>query len=100
MSAVVLRLAIFGAAVLAVSTTLGAAAPPPRGAATAASAAIVRITIPGQDPVTLGEVTWPFTPNAEVQSFAYPNDGAVVTVGLSQASASAQTGPAAAAQAS
>jgi murein DD-endopeptidase MepM/ murein hydrolase activator NlpD len=100
MTAPVLRLATLVSAVLAVSTALAAAAPPPRGAETAARAAILRITIPGQDPVTLGEVAWPATPSAEVQSFAYPNDGSVVTVGLSRASASAQTGQAAAAQAS
>jgi murein DD-endopeptidase MepM/ murein hydrolase activator NlpD len=95
-----IRLAILGAAVLAVSATLAAAAPPPREAATDAEAAIVRITIPGQDPVTLGQVSWPEAPSAEVQSFAYPNDGSVVTVGLSRASVSAQTGSTAAAQSS
>jgi murein DD-endopeptidase MepM/ murein hydrolase activator NlpD len=96
----VIRLAILGATVLAVSTTLAAAAPPPRGTATGANAALVRITIPDQDTVALGEVSWPATPSSEVQSFAYPNDGSVVTLGLSRASVSAQTGSTAAAQSS
>jgi murein DD-endopeptidase MepM/ murein hydrolase activator NlpD len=94
------RLVLLAAAVLAFSATLAAAAPPPRGAATEASAAIVRITIPGQDTLVLGEVTWPVTPGVEVQSFNYPNDGSVVAVGLSSAGVSAQIGTSAAAQAS
>jgi hypothetical protein len=95
------RLLLLAAAVLAVSGTLAAAAPPPREAVTEASAAIVRITIPDQqDPIVLGAVAWPVTPSAEVQSFSYPNDGSVVSVGLSSASVSAQMGTSAAAQAS
>lgn len=99
-AAVVIRLAVAAGCALAVSATLAAAAPPPRGAETEASAAIARISIPGQDTVALGEVAWPATSAAEVQSFAYPADGSVLTVGLSRASASAQTGPTAVSQAS
>src|SRR5262245_25038541 len=93
-------LVTLAAAVLAMSATLAAAAPPPRSAVTEASAAIVRITIPDQDPIVLGEVSWPGMSSAEVQSFNYPNDGSVVAVGQSSASVSAQTGASAAAQAS
>jgi murein DD-endopeptidase MepM/ murein hydrolase activator NlpD len=95
-----LGLVTLAAAILALSGTLAAAVPPPSGATTEASAAIVRITIPDQKPLVLGEVAWPGAPSADVQSFAYPNDGSVVSVGLSSASVSAQTGTSAAAQAS
>ena len=61
------RLFLLAATVLAVSGTLAAAAPPPRGAVTEASAAIVRITIPDQEPIVLGAVAWPVTSSAEVQ---------------------------------
>ncbi len=94
------RLLALVATVLLATAALAAAAPPPRGAATEASAAIVRITIPDQEPIVLGEVAWPVTPSAEVQSFSYPNDGSVVAVGHSSASVSAQIGTSAAAQAS
>ncbi len=95
-----IRLVVLAGAALVVSATLAAAAPPPRGAETGASAAIVRITVPDADPVVLGELDWPATTTAEVQSFAYPADGSVVTVGLSRSSASAQTGSTAVSQAS
>ena len=93
------RIAATVGAVLAASTALAAATPPPRDARTEANAAILRITVPGQPTVTLGELVWPTTVSAEVQSFAYPNDGSVVTTGLSSASASAQTGSTAVSQA-
>jgi murein DD-endopeptidase MepM/ murein hydrolase activator NlpD len=96
----VIRLAVFVASALALLAAIAAAAPPPSGAVTEATAAIVRITAPGADPVELGAVEWPGSGSAEVQSFAYPNDGAVVATGLSRAGASAQTGTAAVAQAS
>lgn len=95
----VIRLAVVGVAVLGVSAALAAAAPPPRGAVTEASAAIVSISVPGENPVTLGEVVWPATTTAEVQSFVYPEDGSLVSVGPSRASVSAQTGPSAVSQA-
>jgi murein DD-endopeptidase MepM/ murein hydrolase activator NlpD len=86
-------------AVLALSTALAAAAPPPRTATTGSSAAIVRIVIPGQDPVSLGELEWPTNPTADVQSFQYPDDGSIVRLGRSRARVSAQPGRAASSQA-
>ncbi|MBA2741342.1 MAG: M23 family metallopeptidase [Actinobacteria bacterium] len=96
----VIRLAVFSAVLLTVMVAIAAAAPPARDAVTEARATIIEITIPGQTPVSLGGVEWPKTTAAEVQSFTYPADGSVVSVGLSRARASAQTGPAAVAQAS
>ena len=58
----------------------------------------MRITIPDQDAVTLGEVGWPDSVAADVQSFQYPADGSVLSVGRSRAAISAQTGAAALAQ--
>jgi murein DD-endopeptidase MepM/ murein hydrolase activator NlpD len=95
----VIRLAALAAAVLAAATALAAAAPPPRSAVTGASAYLVRITIPGQGGVSLGELTWPTSPSADVESFQYPADGSIVSLGRSRASVSAQTGQAATAQA-
>ena len=43
-----------------------------------------RSRFPAQTPVVLGGVDWPATTTAEVQAFAYPADGSVLTVGLSQ----------------
>jgi len=94
-----IRWAIAGSAVL-VFTGLAAAAAPPRGAETGASAAIVRISIPDRPGVSLGELSWPTTTTAEVQSFSYPSDGTVVATGESRASVGAQTGPVAVSQAS
>ena len=93
------RLVALAGAVLAISAALASAAAPPRDATTGASTALVEISIPGQAPVTLGELDWPAKVSADVQSFAYPNNGSVVSLGSSQASVSAQTGQAAAAQA-
>jgi murein DD-endopeptidase MepM/ murein hydrolase activator NlpD len=95
----VIRLAVLAGAVLVLSAALAAGAPPPRSATTGANASLVRITIPGQDTVTLGELTWPSSTTADVQSFAYPDDGSIVTLGRSRATVSAQTGEAASAQA-
>ncbi len=85
--------------VVVLPTAFAAAEPPLSGASTDASAAILRVTIPGQDSVSLGDIGWPATPSAEIQSFAYPNDGSVVTVGLSRSTLSAQRGQTATAQA-
>ena len=98
--AAVIRVAVSAAAALAVLTAIAAAAPPARDAVTDATAAIATISVPGQTPVVLGGVDWPASVSAEVQAFSYPSDGSVLTVGLSRASASAQTGPAASALAS
>jgi murein DD-endopeptidase MepM/ murein hydrolase activator NlpD len=95
-----IRAGVAVGAVLLATTALAAAAPPPRGAETGATAAIVRITVPGQPEVVLGELEWPATTAAEVQSFAFPDDGAAVATGASRASVTAQTGSSAVAQAS
>jgi murein DD-endopeptidase MepM/ murein hydrolase activator NlpD len=95
----VIRLAALIGSALAVSTAIAAAAPPLRNVATEARAAIVQVTVPGQDTVSLGEISWPANSNAEVQSFTYPDDGSVVRVGLSRATVSAQAGVTATAQA-
>ncbi|MGH3133290.1 MAG: choice-of-anchor P family protein [Gaiellaceae bacterium] len=85
-------------AVLALSTALAVAAPPPRSASTGSSAALVRISVPGQETVSLGELSWPTNTSADVQSFLYPDDGTIVRLGRSRAVVSAQPGEAAAAQ--
>ena len=95
-----IRVVVLAGAALALSTALAAAAPPPSGASTGASAVLVRVTIPGQASVSLGELTWPTNVSSDVQSFQYPNDGSIVSVGRSRAKVSAQPGEAAAAQAS
>ena len=94
-----IRLAAAICAVLVVCTTLAAAAPPPRGADTAATAVLVRLSIPGQDTVSLGELQWPTSTTSDVQSFQYPDDGSIVSLGRSRATVFAQPGDAAAAQA-
>lgn len=98
--AALIRVLVFVAATMVALTAIAAAAPPPRNAITDAGATIVSITVPGGTPVVVGEVKWPKTTTAEVQSFTYPADGSVVSVGLSRASASAQVGAATVAQAS
>jgi murein DD-endopeptidase MepM/ murein hydrolase activator NlpD len=98
--AAVIRVAVSAGAALAVLTAIAAAAPPARDAVTDATAAIATITVPGQTPVVLGGVDWPASTTAEVQAFSHPADGSILSVGLSRASASAQTGAAASAQAS
>ncbi len=92
------RVAALAGAVLAVSTALAAAAPPPRSAVTGSNAVLVRITVPGQETVSLGELTWPQNTSADVQSFSYPAGGSILSLGRSRAVVSAQPGEAAAAQ--
>jgi murein DD-endopeptidase MepM/ murein hydrolase activator NlpD len=92
------RAALVGALVLALTTTLASAAPPPSSAVTGSSAVLVEITIPGQATVVLGGLTWPVSTTADVQSFQYPDDGSIVSLGRSRAVVSAQPGQAAAAQ--
>jgi murein DD-endopeptidase MepM/ murein hydrolase activator NlpD len=93
----VIRVVAFVGAVLAFSTALAAAAPPPREAVTGAGAALVRISVPGKEPVVLGELAWPASTSADVQSFQYPDDGSIVSLGRSHATVSAQPAAAAAA---
>ena len=93
-----IRLAVAIAAVLVGSATLAAAAPPPRSATTGASAFLLRITIPGQDTVLLGDLEWPTSTTADVQSFQYPADGSIVSIGRSRAAVFASPGAAAATQ--
>ena len=57
-----------------------------------------RITIPGQDTVALGDLEWPTSTTADVQSFQYPADGSVASVGRSRAAVFASPGSAAATQ--
>ncbi len=93
-----IRLGIAIAAVLVGSATLAAAAPPPRSATTGASAFLLRMTIPGQDTVLLGDLEWPTSTTADVQSFQYPADGSIVSIGRSRAAVFASPGAAAATQ--
>ena len=93
-----IRLAVVVALAVVASATLAAAAPPPRSATTGATAYLVRITVPGQAPISLGELDWPDSTAADVQSFQYPADGSVVSVGRSRAAVFASPGAAAAAQ--
>jgi murein DD-endopeptidase MepM/ murein hydrolase activator NlpD len=95
----VIRLAVLAGSALALSATLASGAAPPAGAETASEAVIVRVTIPGQNPVSLGQISWPDNSSAQLQSFAYPDDGSILRVGVSQATVSAQAGPTASAQA-
>lgn len=94
-----IRVVALAGAALALSTAVAAAAPPVRDAVTGSSAVLVRISIPGERTVSLGELTWPTNPSTDVQSFQYPNDGSIVSLGRSRATVSAQPGEAAAAQA-
>ena len=94
-----IRLVAIVAAAFALSTALAAGAPPPRSAETGASAVLLRITIPGQDTVSLGDLTWPTNTTADVQSFQYPDDGSIVRVGRSRAVLSAEPGEVATSQA-
>ena len=93
-----IRLAAAVGAVLVVSTTLAAAAPPAKSAKTESTALLVRITVPGQNTVSLGELQWPTSTTVDVQSFQYPDDGSIVSLGRSRATVFAQPGDAAAAQ--
>jgi murein DD-endopeptidase MepM/ murein hydrolase activator NlpD len=94
----VIRLAVVVALAVVASATLAAAAPPPRSATTGATAYLVRITVPGQAPISLGELDWPDSTTADVESFQYPADGSVLSVGRSRAAVFASPGAAAATQ--
>ena len=94
-----IRLLLAGFAVLAASTALASAAPPGSSAETGASAVLVRITVPGREPVALGELLWPVSTTADVQSFRYPDDGSIVSLGRSHATLFASPGAAATTQA-
>ena len=93
-----IRLAVAVVGALVASSALAAAAPPPRGASTDANAFLLRITIPGQDTVLIGGLEWPSSTTADVQSFQYPGDGSIVSVGRSRAAIFASPGSAAATQ--
>jgi murein DD-endopeptidase MepM/ murein hydrolase activator NlpD len=93
----VIRIAVAVVAGLAFAA-LAAAAPPPRSAETGANAFLLRITIPGQDTVLIGGLEWPTSTTADVQSFQYPADGSIVSVGRSRAAVFASPGAAAATQ--
>ena len=94
-----IRLVALAGAVLVLSAAFAAGAPPPRSASTGANAALVTIAVPGQTPVALGGLTWPTSTTADVQSFSYPDDGSIVSIGRSRATVSAQAGEAASSQA-
>lgn len=93
-----IRLAVAVLTAVAASAALAAAAPPPRSADTSASAFLVRITVPGQDGVSLGDLEWPTSTTVDVQSFQYPSDGSVLSIGRSRAAVFASPGSAAATQ--
>ena len=94
-----IRLAGLVGLAVAASAALASAAAPPQDAQTGAEAVIVRVIIPGQPGVSLGDIAWPDNASAELQSFNYPDDGSIVRVGLSRATVSAQPGATANAQA-
>ena len=95
-----IRLAVAVVTAVALFTAIASAAPPPRSAETGASAFLLRITIPGQNGVSLGDLEWPTSTTADVQSFQYPADGSVLSIGRSRAAVFASPGSAAATQAS
>jgi murein DD-endopeptidase MepM/ murein hydrolase activator NlpD len=95
----VIRLAVAAAVALVASATLAAAAPPLRTAETGASAVLLRITVPGQDTVSLGDLAWPSSTTVDVQSFQYPADGSVVSMGRSRGTLFVSPGSAVATQA-
>lgn len=93
-----IRLLVGALAVLALSTTFAAAAPPPPSAKTGASAVLLRLTGPGVEAVSVGELQWPTSKTADVQSFRYPDDGSIVRLGRSRASIFVAAGAAATTQ--
>jgi murein DD-endopeptidase MepM/ murein hydrolase activator NlpD len=95
----VIRLLLAGLTALALSTALASAAPPPSNAETGATAVLVRISGPGIAPVSVGELEWPASTVADVQSFRYPDSGSIVSIGRSDASVFAAPGSAATTQA-
>ncbi len=94
-----IRLLAAGFTALALSTAFASAAPPPATAETGASASLLRISGPGIVPVSLGELEWPTSTTADVQSFRYPDSGSIVSIGRSQAKVFASPGSAATTQA-
>jgi murein DD-endopeptidase MepM/ murein hydrolase activator NlpD len=94
----VIRLVVAVVAAVAASAALAAAAPPPKSATTSATAFLVRITVPGQDTISLGDLEWPTSTTVDVQSFQYPADGSILSVGRSRAAVFASPGSAAATQ--
>jgi murein DD-endopeptidase MepM/ murein hydrolase activator NlpD len=92
----VIRLVVAVVGVLVASATLAAAAPPPRSANTGANAFLLRITIPGQSTVLIGGLEWPTSTTADVESFQYPGDASIVSIGRSRAALFAAPGSAAA----
>jgi murein DD-endopeptidase MepM/ murein hydrolase activator NlpD len=94
----VIRLLVAGLAVLALSTALASAAPPPPSAETGASAVLLRISGPNVAPVSLGELAWPTSTTADVQSFRYPDSGTLVSIGRSTAKVFVSPGSAATTQ--
>jgi murein DD-endopeptidase MepM/ murein hydrolase activator NlpD len=95
----VIRLLLAGLAALALSTAFASAAPPPPTAKTAATASLLRISGPGVAPVALGELEWPTSTTADVQSFRYPDSGSIVSIGRSEAEVFVSAGSAATTQA-
>lgn len=94
-----IRVAALVCAALGLAATLASAAPPSSSAVTGSSAVIVRINVPGKPTVEVGAVRWPASPGVEVQSFQFPGDGSIVSVGRSRASVSALSGEASTARA-
>lgn len=94
-----IRLLVAGLLALAVSTTFASAAPPPLKAETAASALLLRISGPGVEEVSLGALEWPRSTTADVQSFRYPDDGSIASLGRSNATVFGAGGAAATTQA-
>ena len=95
-----IRLLVAGLTALALSADASpSAAPPPSNAETGATAVLVRISGPGIAPVSLGELEWPTSTVADVQSFRYPDSGSIVSIGRSDASVFAAPGSAATTQA-
>jgi murein DD-endopeptidase MepM/ murein hydrolase activator NlpD len=94
----VIRLLAGAFLVFALSTTFAAAAPPPSTAETGASAVLMRITGPGLETVSLGELQWPTSTTSDVQSFRYPDDGSIVSLGRSRATVFVAPGSAATTQ--
>jgi murein DD-endopeptidase MepM/ murein hydrolase activator NlpD len=80
---------------LAASTTLAAAAPPTSPSDTGADAFLAQISAPDRASVTVGALDWPTTTTTDVQSFQYPDDGSIVSLGRSHGSIFASGGAAA-----
>jgi murein DD-endopeptidase MepM/ murein hydrolase activator NlpD len=93
---------VIALAVLAALAGVAGAASPPAGKNGGASARAyaVRIVLPNQaEPILQAEATSPPDGVGFVQSFAYPDDGTVVTAGALTTSAESSPGPEATAQA-